>query len=335
MKKICFLGAGSWGTALAILCANNGHKVTLWSKIQAEIDMLQENREHIERLPGVKLPDSIVIEPDLEKACTEQDIIVCSVASPFVRSTAKEARPFIKDNQIIVNVGKGIEDDTLLTLCDVIKDEIPAADVAVLSGPSHAEEVSKGVPTTVVVGAKSEKTALFIQDVFMSDCFRVYTSPDMVGIELGGSLKNVIALAAGILDGMGLGDNTKAALMTRGIAEISRLGVELGGKMETFCGLSGIGDLIVTCTSTHSRNHNCGYLLGKGKTLAEAKEEIKQVIEGVNCAKAAMALANKYHVTMPIVEQINAILFQDKPAKQAVKDLLERDRVIEYKSLTW
>lgn len=335
MKRVSFLGAGSWGTALAILCANNGHKVTLWSKVQSEIDMLREHREHKDRLPGVKLPDSIVIEDNLEKACTRQDIIVCSVASPFVRSTAEEAKPFIKDNQIIVNVGKGIEDDTLMTLCEILEDELPMADVCVLSGPSHAEEVSKGVPTTVVVGAKSEKTAMYVQDVFMGENFRVYTSPDIVGIELGGALKNVIALAAGILDGMELGDNTKAALMTRGIAEISRLGLELGGKMETFCGLSGIGDLIVTCTSTHSRNHNCGYMLGKGKTLAEAKEEIKQVIEGVNTAKAAMALANKYHVTMPIVEQINEILFEDKPTKRAMKDLLERDKVSEYKTLKW
>ena len=279
MKHVSFLGAGSWGTALAILCANNGHQVTIWSKVKAETDMLKEHREHLERLPGVKLPDSIVIEEDLEKACTNQDVIVWSVASPFVRSTAQEAKPFIKDNQIIVNVGKGIEENTLMTLCEILEDELPMADVCVLSGPSHAEEVSHGVPTTVVVGAKTEKTAMFVQDVFMSDRFRVYTSPDMIGIELGGALKNVIALAAGILDGMGLGDNTKAALMTRGIAEISRLGVELGGKMETFCGLSGIGDLIVTCISTHSRNHNCGYMLGQGKTLEEAKKEIKQLLK--------------------------------------------------------
>lgn len=335
MKKVSFLGAGSWGTALAILCANNGHQVTIWSKLKAEIDMLRKNREHVDRLPGVKLPDSIVVEEDLEKACTGQDIIVFSVASPFVRSTAREAKPYIKEKQIIVNVGKGIEEDTLMTLCEILEDELPMADVTVLSGPSHAEEVSKGVPTTVVVGAKTKKTAMFVQDVFMSDNFRVYTSPDMIGIELGGALKNVIALAAGILDGMGMGDNTKAALMTRGIAEISRLGIELGGKMETFCGLSGIGDLIVTCTSSHSRNHNCGYLLGKGKTLMEAKEEIQQVVEGVNCAKAAMALANKNHVTMPIVEQINAVLFEDKSTAQAMQDLLERDKVSEYKSLTW
>lgn len=335
MKKVSFLGGGSWGTALAILCANNGHKVTIWSKLESEIEMLRKNREHVDRLPGVKLPDSIVIEDDLEKACLDQDILVCSVASPFVRAIAREAKPYIKDRQIIVNVGKGIEDSTLMTLCEILEDELPMADVAVLSGPSHAEEVSRGIPTTVVVGAKTEKTAAFVQDVFMGKNFRVYTSPDIIGIELGGSLKNVIALAAGILDGMGLGDNTKAALITRGIAEISRLGVELGGRAETFGGLSGIGDLIVTCTSTHSRNHNCGYLLGKGKTLSEAKEEIKQVIEGVNCAKAAMALANKNHVTMPIVEQINAILFEEKSAKQAIKDLLVRDKASEYKSLTW
>lgn len=335
MKKICFLGAGSWGTALAILCANNGHKVTIWSAVKEETDMLREKREHVDRLPGVKLPDSIVIEDDLETACEEKDIIVFSTASPYIRSTAKLAQSYIKQGQIVVNVAKGIEETTLMTLCEILEDELPQADVAVLSGPSHAEEVSHGMPTTVVVGAKTEKTAAFIQDVFMGNNFRVYVSPDIVGIELGGALKNVIALAAGILDGMGLGDNTKAALMTRGIAEISRLGMELGGKMETFFGLSGIGDLIVTCTSTHSRNHNCGYLLGKGKSLDEAKQEIKQAIEGVNCAKAAMALANKYHVNMPIVEQINAVLFDGKSSEQALNDLILRERVIEYQSLSW
>lgn len=335
MKKISFLGAGSWGTALAVLCANNGHKVTVWSAVKEETDMLREKREHVDRLPGVKLPDSIQIEDDLETACENKDIIIISVASPYVRTTARQAEPYIKKGQIIVNVAKGIEENTLMTLCEILEDELPQADVAVLSGPSHAEEVSKAMPTTVVVGAKSEKTAAFIQDVFMGNSFRVYVSPDIIGIELGGALKNVIALAAGMLDGMNLGDNTKAALMTRGIAEISRLGMELGGKMETFFGLSGIGDLIVTCTSTHSRNHNCGYLLGKGKTLDEAKQEIKQVIEGVNCAKAAMALANKYHVSMPIVEQINAILFDGKPTERALSDLILRERVIEYNSLSW
>ena len=335
MKHVSFLGAGSWGTALAILCANNGHQVTIWSKVKAETDMLKEHREHLERLPGVKLPDSIVIEEDLEKACTNQDVIVWSVASPFVRSTAQEAKPFIKDNQIIVNVGKGIEENTLMTLCGILEDELPMADVCVLSGPSHAEEVSHGVPTTVVVGAKTEKTAMFVQDVFMSDRFRVYTSPDMIGIELGGALKNVIALAAGILDGMGLGDNTKAALMTRGIAEISRLGVELGGKMETFCGLSGIGDLIVTCASVHSRNRKAGYLMGQGRTMEEAMKEVNMVVEGVYSAKAAKALAEKYQVSMPIVEEVNHVLFENKKPEDAVRDLMLRDGKIEHSDLPW
>lgn len=335
MKQICFLGAGSWGTALAILCANNGHRVTLWSAIREEIDMLREKREHVDRLPGVKLPDSVQIEDDLEAACEDKDIIVVSVASPYMRVTVQRMKSFIKAGQIIVNVAKGIEEHTLMTMCEIIEDELPQADVAVLSGPSHAEEVSKGIPTTVVVGARTEKTAVFIQDVFMGNHFRVYVSPDQIGIEIGGALKNVIALAAGILEGMGLGDNTKAALMTRGIAEISRLGMEMGGKLESFFGLSGIGDLIVTCTSTHSRNHNCGYLLGKGKTLEEAKREIRQEIEGVNCARAAMALANKHHVNMPIVEQINAVLFDGKSADQALQDLILRERAIEYQSLNW
>ena len=335
MAKISVLGSGSWGMALALLLHNNGHEVLLWSARPEDARKLREKRENPDRLPGVQIPEDIEILTDLERAIKSADVTVLAVASPYIRSMAHKMAPFIRKGQKIVNVAKGIEEKTLKTLSDVIEEEIPEGDVAVLSGPSHAEEVSHGVPTTVVVGAKTEKTAMFVQDVFMSDRFRVYTSPDMIGIELGGALKNVIALAAGILDGMGLGDNTKAALMTRGIAEISRLGVELGGKMETFCGLSGIGDLIVTCISTHSRNHNCGYMLGQGKTLEEAKKEIKQVIEGVNCAKAAMALANKNHVTMPIVEQINAILFSDKTAEQAVADLLMRDKASEYKSLTW
>ena len=335
MSKVSFLGAGSWGTALAIMLAKNGHDVTLWSAIESEIDMLAEYREHKNRLPGAKLPDSIKLTKDLKEACTGYDLIVFAVASPFVRQTAQNASQYITEGQRIVNVAKGIENDTLCTLRDVILAEMPQADVSVLSGPSHAEEVAVGVPTTVVVGSVKRESAELVQEIFMNDRFRVYTSSDIIGIELGGSIKNVIALAAGVIDGMGFGDNTRAALITRGITEISRLGVELGGKMETFFGLSGIGDLIVTCTSKHSRNHNCGYLLGKGKTLEEAKKEIKQVVEGVNCAKAAMALANKYHVSMPIVEQINAVLFENKSADQALSDLILRERVIEYQSLSW
>lgn len=335
MAKAGVIGSGSWGTALARVLSKNGHEVTLWSRREEESLMLREERENKSKLPGVKIPDDIICTTDLEQSVREKDILVLATASPSIRSMAKKMAPFVAEGQIIVDVSKGIEESTLMILTDVIEQEIPQCQAAVLSGPSHAEEVGRDIPTTVVAGAKKKETAEYIQNIFMNKVFRVYTSPDMLGIELGGALKNVIALAAGILDGMGLGDNTKAALMTRGIAEISRLGVELGGKMETFCGLSGIGDLIVTCISTHSRNHNCGYMLGQGKTLEEAKKEIKQVIEGVNCAKAAMALANKNHVTMPIVEQINAILFSDKTAEQAVADLLMRDKVSEYKSLTW
>ena len=335
MKHVSFLGAGSWGTALAILCANNGHQVTIWSKVKAETDMLKEHREHLERLPGVKLPDSIVIEEDLEKACTNQDVIVWSVASPFVRSTAQEAKPFIKDNQIIVNVGKGIEENTLMTLCGILEDELPMADVCVLSGPSHAEEVGKEIPTSLVAGAKKRATAELVQNTFMSEVLRVYTSPDVLGMEIGASLKNVIALAAGMADGLGYGDNTKAALITRGISEMGRLALAMGAKYETLSGLTGMGDLIVTCASKHSRNRRAGYLMGQGYTMQQAMDEVKMVVEGVYSAKAAIALAKKYHVDMPIIEQVNEVLFEDKPAKDAVKELMLRDKKVEHDDLEW
>ncbi|BCJ99779.1 NAD(P)H-dependent glycerol-3-phosphate dehydrogenase [Anaerocolumna chitinilytica] len=335
MAKISILGAGAWGTAIAILLGNNGHEVVLWSALQAEVEQLINDRELKDKLPGIKLPSSVSVSGDIKASCVNKDLIVFAVASPFVRATAKNVSSFIAKNQIIVNVGKGIEENTLETLTDIIKDEIPQADVAVLSGPSHAEEVSRGIPTTCVVGADSKDTAHFIQDVFMSERFRVYTSPDVIGIELGGSIKNVIALAAGIADGLGFGDNTKAALMTRGIAEISRLGIAMGGKMETFAGLSGVGDLIVTCTSKHSRNRNAGFLIGQGYTMEEAMKEVKQIVEGVYSAKAALALAKKYEVEMPIVEQVNQVLFENKSALEAVSDLLLRDKRREYSELQW
>ncbi len=335
MSKVSILGAGTWGTALAILLANKGNDVTIWTKIEHEAKALSENRTAIKNLPGAQLPEQVKITLDLEEACTDQDVIVMAVASPYVRATAHIAAPYIKEGQIVVNVSKGIEDGTLHTLSEVIKEEIPQGDIAVLSGPSHAEEVSRGIPTTIVVGAETQHTAKLIQDTFMTDVFRVYISPDIIGIELGASLKNVIALAAGIVDGLGFGDNTKAALMTRGIAEISRLGMTMGGKLETFAGLSGIGDLLVTCTSVHSRNWRAGNLMGQGKTMEEAMEEVNQVVEGVNSAKAARALARKYNVEMPIVEQINMVLFEGKTTKEAVADLLMRDRTIEHNSLDW
>lgn len=336
MKQITFLGAGSWGTALAILLAKNGHKVTLWSKIKEEVQMLTEHREHLQRLPGVKLPSSIEITENLEQAVEYgTDLIVFAVASPFVRSTAKEVAAMIPQGQRLVNVAKGVEENTLMTLCAIIEEEIPQAEVAVLSGPSHAEEVSVGVPTTVVVGANRKEYAEDLQELFMNERFRVYTSPDVLGIELGGSIKNVIALAAGICDGLGCGDNTKAALITRGITEITRLGVAMGANPETFAGLSGIGDLIVTCTSTHSRNHNAGYLIGQGYTMQAAMDEVKQVVEGVYSAKAARKLAEKYQVSMPIVEGINMVLFEGLSAEKAMGLLLTRDRCNEYPDLGW
>ncbi|MBQ3600295.1 MAG: NAD(P)-dependent glycerol-3-phosphate dehydrogenase, partial [Lachnospiraceae bacterium] len=249
--------------------------------------------------------------------------------------TAKQCASYIKEGQIIVNVGKGVEEDTLKTLSEILEEELPKAEITVLSGPSHAEEVSKGIPTTVVVGAKRKETAKMIQETFRSNVFRVYISPDIIGIEIGGALKNVIALAAGMNDGLEYGDNTKAALMTRGIAEITRLGVAMGGNKETLSGLSGIGDLIVTCTSNHSRNHNAGYLMGKGYSMDAAMKEVKQVVEGVYSAKAALALAKKYQVSMPIVEKVNQVLFEGKSAKEATRELLAREPIAEYEELQW
>lgn len=335
MAKVSVLGAGAWGTAIGILLTENGHEVTIWSALPSEVELLRTKRELPDKLPDAKLQDSIVISDNLEESCKDKDLLVCAVASPFVRKTAQIIKPYIADGQIIVNVAKGIEESTLYTLTDILKEELPNADIAVLSGPSHAEEVSRGIPTTCVVGADSKKTAGIIQDIFMGERFRVYTSPDVIGIELGGSLKNVIALAAGVIDGLGYGDNTKAALMTRGIAEISRLGIAMGGKMETFAGLSGVGDLFVTCTSPHSRNRNAGYLIGKGYTMQEAMDEVKQIVEGVYSAKAAFGLAKQYNIDMPIVEQINAVLFDNKSAKDAVNDLLLRDKRKEYSDLIW
>lgn len=335
MAKVSVIGAGSWGTALSTVLCRNGHEVTLWSIMEAEVSMLQEKREHVDKLPGVKLPEALQITTDLEKSMKGADLLVLAVPSPFTRSTSKLMAPYAADGQLIVNVAKGIEEATLMTLTDIIKEEIPNCRVAAMSGPSHAEEVGRGLPTTVVAGADDREIAEFIQNIFMNEVFRVYTSPDMLGIELGGALKNVIALAAGIADGLGYGDNTKAALITRGIMEMSRIGVACGGRIETFNGLTGIGDLIVTCASVHSRNRKAGYLMGQGKTMQEAMDEVKMVVEGVYSAKAAMGLARKYQVEIPIIEQVNAVLFENKSAKEAVMDLMLRDKKVENPLLPW
>ncbi len=335
MANVGVLGAGSWGTALSVLLTENGHQVTVWSIDENEVNMLNEKREHVQKLPGVKLPDSMVVTTDLEGTVKGKDFLVLAVPSPFTRSTAKKMAPFVAEGQIIVDVAKGIEEATLLTLSKQIEEEIPQADVAVLSGPSHAEEVGRKLPTTCVIGAKTRKTAEYLQSMFISPVFRVYTSPDILGIELGGSLKNVIALAAGIADGLGYGDNTKAALITRGIAEITRLGVKMGGRIETFSGLTGIGDLIVTCASVHSRNRKAGYLMGQGMSMQEAMDKVKMVVEGVYSAKAAAKLAEKYGVSMPIVDEVNAVLFDGKSPAEAVNDLMMRESRSENRALEW
>lgn len=329
MAKVSIIGAGSWGLGLAILLNNNGHGVKVWSVFPEEIEELKVTRENKKCLPGVKIPETIEFTADTEYAVTTADVIVMAVASPYTRSTSKIIAPFVKKGQYIVNVGKGIEEDSLLTLCQIIEEEIPNVTVAVLSGPSHAEEVGRGIPTTCVIGTHKKKDAEYLQNIFMSDVFRVYTSPDMLGICIGGALKNVIALAAGIADGLGYGDNTKAALITRGIAEIARLGIAMGADAITFTGLSGIGDLIVTCASMHSRNRRAGILIGKGYTKDEAMKEVQMVVEGVFSAKAALQLAKKYNVDMPIVEQVNEVLFDDKSPADAVRELMLRDKKIE------
>lgn len=335
MAKAGIMGAGSWGTALALLLYKNGHEVTLWSIDRKEVETLKKEREHKSKLPGVKIPEDMCITDCMEEAVSGKDFVVLAVPSPFTRSTARNMKAYVSDKQKIVNVAKGIEEATLKTLSEQIEEELPMADVAVLSGPSHAEEVGRGLPTTCVVGARTKETAEYLQKVFMNETFRVYTSPDILGIEIGGSLKNVIALAAGIADGLGYGDNTKAALITRGIAEIGRLGIQMGGKMESFTGLTGIGDLIVTCASVHSRNRKAGYLIGQGKTMQEAMDEVQMVVEGVYSAKAAMKLAEKYKVSMPIIEQVNRVLFEGKDPAKAVHELMMRDGKIEHSDLPW
>lgn len=334
MARIGVIGSGSWGIALAALLHMNGHQVTVWSAFDSEIESLKTTRI-LKTLPELELPENMEFTTDMECAVADKNLLVTAVPSIYVRETAVKMRPFCKEGQIVVNVAKGIEEATLMTLSDILNEELPMANVAVLSGPSHAEEVSRGLPTTCVVGATDQKTAEYIQNLFMSAVFRVYTSPDILGIELGGALKNVVALAAGIADGLGYGDNTKAALITRGIYEIARLGMKMGGSFETFCGLSGIGDLIVTCASMHSRNRRAGILIGKGYSMDEAMDQVQMVVEGVYSTKAGVALADKYQVPMPIISEVNQVLFEGKSARDAVNDLMLRDKTMESVSILW
>ena len=334
MANVSVIGSGTWGTALAILLCQNGHQVTLWSALESEVSELANTRIH-KNLPKVRIPDEIAITGDLACAMQEKDLLVLAVPSVFVRTTCQKMRPYLTEGQIVVNVSKGIEDGTLMTMTEIMEEEMPGVVAAALSGPSHAEEVSIGLPTTCVAAAHKRHAAELVQSLFMSKVFRVYTSPDLKGVELGGSLKNVVALAAGIADGLGCGDNTKAALITRGIAEISRLGTRMGASAQTFSGLSGIGDLIVTCASMHSRNRRAGILIGQGYTMEEAMKEVNMVVEGVYSAKAALALASKYNVPMPIVEQVNDVLFHGCSALEAVTNLMLRDRCVENPGMEW
>ncbi len=323
MAKIVVLGSGGWGTALAVTAFRNGHEVWLWSKFPQEIEEIKKHGENKKLLPGVAIPESICLTSDLS-CINAADLIVMAVPSFAVRQTAGLLKPFLTAGITVVNVSKGLEEGSLKRLSAVIQEELPEAKVAVLSGPSHAEEVSRGIPTTVVAAAAEMPVAEYVQELFASGTFRIYTNSDIAGVELGGALKNVIALCAGVCDGLGLGDNTKAALMTRGITEIARLGEALGARAETFGGLSGIGDLIVTCTSMHSRNRRAGILIGQGKTAAQAIQEIGMTVEGYHAAKTAKELADKTGVEMPIVEQCYAVLYQDLSAKQAISNLMGR-----------
>ena len=327
MSKVGVLGAGTWGMALARMLYLSGHEVTVWSAIEREIDEFSKTRIH-PNLPGMEIPRGIKFTKDMETVCAKKDILLFAVPSPFVRSTARAAAGFIPNGQVIVDVAKGIEADTLMTMTQIIADEVknPTVKLVALSGPTHAEEVAKDLPTTIVSACEDQKVAEFVQNVFFNTCMRVYTNEDVLGVELCGAMKNVIALAAGIAVGLGFGDNTKAALMTRGIAEITRLGLAMGCREHTFGGLAGIGDLIVTATSEHSRNNRCGKLLGQGVAPQEAIKRIGMVVEGINALPAAMKLKEKYGVELPIMEAVNAIVNQQADPKDTVKQLMGRGK---------
>lgn len=323
--KVGVIGAGSWGCALAILLQNNGCQVSLWGHRREQIEKMQASGE-CDKLPGVMLPKEMSLTWDLSSCLLGKDLLVLAVPSTATRETAEKIKPYVEKNQILCSVSKGIEEDSLLTQCGILEDVLGKdAKVGVLSGPSHAEEVVKGLPTVVVAGSRDIAVAEFLQNAFMNENFRVYTSTDVTGIEIGASLKNVIALAAGMSDGLG-GDNTKAALITRGIKEISSLALAMGGLPQTLSGLAGTGDLIVTCSSRHSRNRKAGMLIGQGLRPKDAMDQVHMVVEGVYSAKAALALGKKYQVSLPIIEQVNEVLFHDVDPRLAVRSLMERDK---------
>ena len=326
MKKIGVIGAGSWGTALALTLANKGHQVKIWDVNKEHVQELRDNRENVRYLPGIKFPETLQPVDTVAEAIEDARMVLFSVPAQHFRSALDNALPYISQDMIVVNVAKGIEQKTLKRMSEIAHDKMANMKYVVLSGPSHAEEVGKAMPTTVVVASNDIKLAEYVQDIFMTDSFRVYTSSDVVGVELGGALKNIIALGAGISDGIGFGDNAKAALMTRGNVEITRLGVKLGADVHTFAGLAGVGDLIVTCTSMHSRNRRCGIMIGEGMKPEDATKEVGMVVEGMFTAEAAYELAKREGVEMPITESIYAVIKGHIDAKTAVTQLMTRDK---------
>lgn len=327
MTRISILGSGGWGTALAVMCSGLGHRVSVWSPFEDEINNLRTAREN-PLLKGIAIPKDILFTTDISVA-SDADIVILAVPSFAVRSTSVKIADIISPKSIIVNVAKGLDEETLRGLSDIIEEVLPNNSVVTLSGPSHAEEVARGIPTSVVIASKNHSAAQFVQDALMHSALRIYTNDDIIGVELGGALKNVIALATGICDGLGLGDNTKAALITRGIAEMSRLGKAMGAKAETFMGLSGIGDLVVTCTSMHSRNRRFGILIGKGADIETAQKEIGMTVEGYHATKLAYRLAREKGVEMPITNQCYRILYEGFSPKESIELLMQRPKISE------
>jgi len=328
MSKVTIMGAGSWGTALAITAARNGHQVFLWGRNEDKLRVIQETRENAYYLPEVNLPDNILATSCMETAIQDAEAILLVVPSTQIRSLCKQIRPFLRKGQLIINTAKGIEVETLERLSLVIEEELAGIEheFCFLSGPSHAEEVGRGMPTAIVASSHNRDAAAHTQDLLMSPDLRVYTNNDLLGVELASALKNAIALGIGIAIGLGYGDNTMAALITRGLAEVSRMGIAAGAEPATFAGLAGVGDLIVTCASKHSRNRRAGVLLGQGHKLDQVLKEVGMVVEGVRAAEAAEAMSRKYNVPMPICHEIYQILFQDKPAQDAVAALMGRSK---------
>jgi len=333
MKNVTIIGAGSMGTALSILLSGNGHIVKMWSPFEAEIKMLNETREHKDKLPGVKIDENVTCTTDLEEALFGTDLVTLVVPSQTVRENIRNIKKYLVKGQIVTCFSKGLEEATGLRMSQVVLQEVPDIKFVAMSGPCHAEELAKLTPTAYVAASQSLEAASYVQDIFMSPKFRVYTNDDIIGVELGGALKNIIALCAGISDGLGFGDNTKAALMTRGLAEMTRMGIALGACSHTFLGLAGIGDLIVTCTSMHSRNRRAGILIGQGLSPDEAINKVKMVVEGIKTTKAAYSLARKLDIEMPITFEAHEVLFNNKNPKEAVDDLMTRDKTYELRGI--